>query len=158
LLLNKGGYMRSLRISLAVIIMGLTATLQAKGPTVRLTLSGAALPAPVEITDAQLLSTSNVFEGSFLGARSNEPPLSTPRYRVWFHVESPAWMKRPVEVKYVVIYAKDPQTGGGLIYLPGRNEEGYHLNVGTILRDSRDGVWQSASPQWAKAVNRYLPR
>jgi hypothetical protein len=147
------------RSSLAVIVaIGLAVTLQAKGSTVRLHVTGAALPVPLDITDPQLLASSNVFEGSFLGMPRSEPPPSVPRYRVSFHVEYPAWMKRGVEVKYVVTYARDPQSGEGLIYLPGRGEEGYRLNVGTILRDGKDGVWQSASQRWADALNRYLPR
>jgi hypothetical protein len=145
-------------LAVAIVAMCLAATLQAKGSTVRLTVTGAALPAPIDITDSQLLLSSNVFEGSFLGPRRNEPPTSLPRFRVSFHVESPAWMKRGVEVKYVVVYVRDPRGGEGLIYLPGRGEEGYGINVGTILRDGRDGVWQSASQQWADALNSYLPR
>ena len=35
---------------------------------------------------------------------------------------------------YVVSYAFDAATGHGYVYLPGRSDKGYYLNVGTILR------------------------
>jgi hypothetical protein len=66
-------------------------------------------------------------------------------------------MNAGVQVKYVVLYVKDARTGQGFVYLPGRGEEGYWLNVGTILRDGQDGTWQVASPSWANAMNKYLP-
>ncbi len=42
--------------------------------------------------------------------------------------------------------------------LPGRNEEGYRLNIGLIIRDDHDGRWHQASPVWAELLNGYLPR
>jgi hypothetical protein len=66
-------------------------------------------------------------------------------------------MKQPVQVKYVLIYAKDPVRDSGFIYLPGRGDDGYRVNIGTIIRDRQDGQWMSASPGWARALNKLLP-
>lgn len=139
------------------LTLGLVGALHAKGATVKLTITGTTLTQPLELTDPVLLASSNVFEGSFLGTQRIQPDPSLPRYRVSFHVQPPRWMKRDVEVKYVVLYAKNAQTGEGFIYLPARDEDGYRLNIGTILRDGRDGTWQAASPTWANALNKHLP-
>jgi len=143
---------------LALAVMAaFVGTLQAKGPTVKLTVSGPTLSLPLDITDARVLSSANVFAGGFLAGGSIAPDVSLPRYRVSFHVELPKWMNAGVQVKYVVLYAKDSKTGRGFIYLPGRGEDGYRLNVGTIVRDGQDGVWHLAASEWAAALNTYLP-
>lgn len=143
--------------SLAVVCVVLVASVAAKGATVRLTVDGSTLSEPLDILDARLLASSNVFAGGFLGARHNEPPRLYPRYQVTFYVESPGWMKRPIAPGYVLTYVKDPLTGQGFIHLPGRGDPGYRVNVGTVMRDGLDGTWLLASPEWSRAINRFLP-
>lgn len=139
--------------------MALVTTLTAKGPTVQLVITGAALATPITVTDATVLSDSNVFGGAFLGAIANPSSIDPtwPKYVVSFFVELPAWMNEGVQKKYVVYYAKHPQTGEGFVYLPAPGEEWYRLNVGTILRDGLEGNWLHASGGWAKGLNTYLP-
>ena len=84
-----------------------------RGATVKLTITGATLTQPLELTDAVLLASSSVYGGSFLGTPSVQPDPSLLRYRVSFHVQPPLWMKRGVEVKYVVVYAKNAKTRAG---------------------------------------------
>ena len=151
----KSGVIRGL---LAVAVMAaFVGTLHAKGPTVKLTVTGPTLSQPLDITDSRVLMSSHVFGGTFLAGRSIAPDASLPRYKVSFHVELPKWMNAGVQVKYAVLYAKDSKTGRGFIYLPGRGEDGYRLNVGTIIRDGQDGMWHSAASEWAAALNTYLP-
>jgi hypothetical protein len=128
----------------------------AKGPTVMLSVTGPALRHAVDIKDAQLLAASSVYEGAFISSPAAAPPGRLPRYTIAFHVEAPAWMRRPADVKYVVGYAADPNTGGGFVYIPARCEPGYAINAGTIERAGSEGRWFRADGQWASALNRYL--
>jgi hypothetical protein len=147
-----------IRVLLAVAVTtALGGTLHAKGPTVKLTVIGPRLSHPLDITDSHVLMSSQVFAGAFLGGESTAPDASLPRYKVSFHVELPRWMNAGVQVKYVVLYAKDSKTGRGFVYLPGRGEDGYRLNVGTIMRDGQDGMWHAAASDWAARLNAYLP-
>ena len=59
---------------------------------------------------------------------------------------------------YVVSYVRDPQSGSGFVYLPGRGEEGWAMNVRTILRDGQDGRWHHADREWSDALARALAR
>jgi len=62
-----------------------------------------------------------------------------------------------VKTMYTVSVTRDARTGGLWLYLPGRGEPGYALNVRTILRDTQDGRWHRPSPAWASALAKYLP-
>ena len=133
--------------------------LDAKGPTVKLTLTGPGLAAPIEIVEPAILAGSNVYAGSFIGERiAVAPRVERPIYTVSFHVQSPEWMRRPVKAMYAVSVARDTRTGALWLYLPGRGEAGYALNVGTILRDGQDGHWHRPPLAWASAIGTYLPR
>ena len=112
---------------------GASIGLDAKGPTVKLTLTGLGSP------------------------RRSRPHVQTPIYTVSFHVQSPEWMRRPVKAMYAVSVARDAP-GALWLYLPGRGEAGYVLNVGTILRDGQDGHWHRPSQPWAAAIAKYLPK
>jgi hypothetical protein len=140
-----------------VVAMSIVRPAHAKGPTVLLTVTGPTLSRALEITDSRLLASSSVYAGSFLNGNCGKPDSSLPQYQVFFHVELPKWMNAGVQVKYVVVYAADPRTGEGFIYLPGRGDDGYGLNARTILRDGHDGRWHRASRQWAAVLNAYLP-
>ena len=43
------------------------------------------------------------------------------------------------------------------MYLPGRSEEGYAMNVGSMERDGHDGRWHHADAGWSSAIARALP-
>ena len=149
---------RILRASVvAALGVSLVQPVHAKGPTVRLVVTGASLVEPLDVTDPEVLGRSGVYGGTFLGDLVAEPDRSLSRYRVFFHVELPKWLNAGVQVKYVVTYVTDPRTGTSFVYLPGRGEDGYWLNVRTIIRDGRDGAWHKASDQWAAALGRHLP-
>ena len=142
----------------ALALIAASSALDAKGPTVKLTLSGPGLAQPVEITDPGLLHGSNVWMGSFLGATAAAAPaVMAPIYTVAFDVRLPEWQRAGVKTMYTVSVARDARTGGLWLYLPGRGEPGYTLNVRTILRDTQDGRWHRPSPGWASAIAKYLP-
>jgi len=141
-----------------VIALTLLATigLEAKGPTVKITITGRGLPAPIEIVEPAILAGSNVFEGSFIGETVDAAPqVKAPVYTVKFDVQPP--QNGPVKTAYAALVARDARTGALWLYLPGRGEDGYGLNVGTILRDGQDGHWHRPSAAWASAIAKYLP-
>lgn len=139
--------------------MALVTTLAAKAPTVRLEIAGDGLVKPITVTEPGILRDSNVFSGFFLAEIASSTSIDTawPRFALSFFVESPAWMGRKVEKRYVVYYARHPQTGQGFVYLPAAGEAWYDFNVRTILRNGLEGNWLHASERWARALNAYLP-
>jgi hypothetical protein len=137
-----------------LVTSAMAARIAAKGTTVRLTLAGPALSSPVEVTSPDAIA-ANVWAGNFIENPTTEPDKAFPRYAVSFYVESP---RGPVRMMYVVYYVRNPQTGQGLVYLPGRGEEWYRLNVSTILRDGQDGKWHEAESGWSEAIAAVLPQ
>jgi hypothetical protein len=135
-----------------------SSALDAKGTTVKLTLTGPGLARAVEITDTGLLDGSNVWMGTFIGETVGAAPqVTTPIYTVTFDVLLPEWQRAGVKTMYTVSVARDARTGGLWLYLPGRGEPGYTLNVRTMLRDTQDGHWHRPSAAWAAALAKYLP-
>jgi|SRR5689334_11142532 hypothetical protein len=143
----------------ALAVTALSIGLEAKGTTVKLTLTGPDLAAPIEIVEPAILEQSNVWEGSFIGvALDTAPRVSASIYTVRFDVQPPEWMRQAPRAMYTVQLARDARSGELLLYLPGRGDAGYALNMTTMLRDTDDGRWHRPSSTWASSVERYLPR
>jgi hypothetical protein len=157
-------------VALPVIFLLLVnpARLFAKGDTVKIAIHGANLKTPIQITDRKVLANIQVWSG--LGTSSSEsgfnpkapsfiidwsqgptaqPPKGLPHYEVSFYANMPS-----EQLIYVVSYAFDASTGHGYVYLPGRNDKNYYLNVGTILRGV-EGNWFHSWTQW-DAVAKHL--
>jgi len=146
------------RVLLIACLVSAPIGLEAKGTTVKLTLTGPGLAAPVEIVEPAILHGSNVWEGSFLGETLDAPPPgATATHTLTFEVQTPEWMRQPPRTMYTVLLARDAKSGGLLLYLPGRGEPGYRVNVSSMLRDTQDGHWHRPSASWAAALARYLP-
>lgn len=143
--------MRTGSLAALLALFAMAATLAAKGATVRLTVTGPGLSSPVEVVSPGALS-ANVFEGNFIGSPTDEPGKSLPRYTVSFYVATP---RNPVRIMYVVSYVRNQHTGQGFVYLPGRGEEWYRLNVSTILR-GQEGEWHRADAAWSDAITAAL--
>ena len=155
-----------IRILLAfAVVAGLGAQAPAYLPkqTVKLVINGPGLRDNVDITDRASIA-ANVFGGEFMTTHADEPDKAWPRYRVAFHIYG---RERGVHLGYAVTYVRNPKTGEGFVYLPGRGEPDYGLNISTIMRDgtdspgaqpARDGQWQHADADWSKALNAHLPR
>ena len=131
--------------------------LEAKGTTVKLTLVGPGLAALVEIVEPAILDRSNVWEGSFLGELADAPGVTQAPYTLNFDVQPPEWMRQAPRTMYTVRLARNAKSGGLLLYLPGRGESGYQLNVSTMLRDTHDGHWHRPPAAWASAIAKYVP-
>ena len=72
---------------LAIALLVIAASVEAKGPTVKLTLTGPGLARAIEITEAGLLDGSNVWAGAFIGeAAAAALVVNGPIYTVAFDV------------------------------------------------------------------------
>jgi len=143
--------MRSTTAAVVVLCAATGITLAAKGPTVKLTMAPTTGAPPIHITAGD--SLVHVWSDDFLGPIAVEPGAALERYQMAFHVLPNR--SRDVQVMYVVTYARNTATGESFVYLPGRGEEYYWLNVSTILR-GHEGRWHRAVPKWADAVNKGL--
>jgi hypothetical protein len=135
-----------------LIFLGMPEAASAKSPTVKITISGGGLTSAIEVTDARILDISNVWSGQFLDrsrGTAKEPSRSLPRYEVSFYIKI---AENEVRKKYVLYYCPNPAAEPGYIYLPGKGETWYSLNVGAILRDGQDGKWNYASPAWEDLI------
>jgi hypothetical protein len=95
-----------------------------------------------------------VYAGTFIGAPSAAPDAAWPRYAVTFDIQTRDGVKATA---YMLDYAKSRWTGEGFIHLPGRGDERYRINIGTIMRDMQDGAWHRASDEWRRAIDPLLP-
>jgi hypothetical protein len=143
--------MRSTTAAVVLLCAATGISLTAKGPTVKLAIVPAHGAAPIHITAGDALV--HVWSDDFLGPVVPQPAAALEQYQMTFHVLPNR--SRVVQVMYVVTYARNPATGESYVYLPGRNEEHYSLNVSTILR-GHEGRWHRAVPRWADAVNTSL--
>lgn len=142
-------------------------SLFAKGQTVKITIQGADLKTPIQITDPKVLTDIQVWSGK--GTYSNEPRLEEPSFIIdWSHgstAEPPKALPRyevsfyanlPNErLVYVVLYAFDAVTGQGYVYLPGKNDENYRLNVHAIIRGV-EGKWFHSWSRWDAVAQRRI--
>ena len=148
---------RLLATSLALGLLTIApAQLFAKANTVRIKISGAGLHVPIEITDAKTLANFWVWGGPGSGPYKTQsfivdwarpvapPPSSFVRYTVHFYGAAKASQDRLI---YVVHYAYDPSTRHGYVYIPGKKDKGYQLNVSAILRGV-EGNWFRAWNLW----------
>ena len=120
----------------------------AKARTAKIVISGGVLTTTIEVTDPRILDASNVWTGPFLDnskAATKDSPTDLLRYEVSFYIKVADDRFRK---KYVVYYYPNSASQQGYIYLPGKAETWYFLNVQSIIRDQRDGKWNYASPTW----------
>src|SRR6267142_2865909 len=104
----------------------------AKAKTTKITIEGADLKRPIEITDRQILANFNVWTGPGTGSNApgfnaNAPgfiidwsqgsvtkvPQNLRRYQISFHADPNE------QVVYVVYYACNPSSDNGYVYVPG---------------------------------------
>jgi hypothetical protein len=163
--------MRSLIVACFAAL--LVVPLHAKGLTTRIVITDNTSGAKSEITDRSLLDQFNVWAGrgtyvTRQGQRTEgtngfiidwpagiaeSRPANLRRYEVRFYV---ADRRTSVEkLAYVVFYEHDKASGKGYVYLPGRSDEHFGLNVGSIHRRV-EGNWLHASGAWLRAVHQIV--
>lgn len=159
-----------LRIGLFLVIYALLVALisgqaYAKGETSKIVIKGPGLPSPIKIIDPKILADFQVWSGpgtssdekvSFIVNWSQgvvtEPPSGLPRYEVLFYAKL-----RGEQLIYIVSYEYDPATKQGYVYLPGKTDEWYNLDVSTIYHGV-EGHWFHASRAWEEATRLLLAK
>lgn len=168
-----------MRVFLAAVVLTalLAASLVAKGATTRIVITDIARGTVTEITDRAVLEQFHVWAGR--GTYSGPPdrqtegtqgfivdwtagavdqrPSQLRRYELKFYVSPKRALPSSVaanppadELAYVVLYEHDPATGRGYVYLPGKSDDHFRLNVRTIHR-GLEGQWLRASNAWESA-------
>lgn len=158
---------RIVALSAVYLLLAGPASLLAKAPTLKIVIQGPDLKTPIQITDGKVLANFQVLSGkgtyaieprleepSFIVDWSEgptvEPPNALPRYEVLFYAD------RPNErLVYAVSYAFDSVTGEGYVYLPGKSDENYALNVHTIIRRV-EGKWFHSWAKWDSIAQRLI--
>lgn len=152
---------RAVAFAIALSLI-LASRLLAKGTTTKIVIEGADLAMPVEITDRNILANFHVWTGpgtfssqaafnpnapSFIIDWSQGPATEAPqalrKYQISFYSDELS-KQRPI---YVVYYALSPGSEQGFVYLPGKSEEWWGLNVSSILRGV-EGKWFHAWSTW----------
>jgi hypothetical protein len=147
----------------------LVASLAAKGPTTRIVIKDLDRGSVSEITDRSVLDQFHVWsgKGTYSGSPGQEHegtdgfivdwragiveqrPSQLRRYEISFYA---AMRNGPgEELAYVVLYENDPSTRQGYVYLPGRSDEHFRLNVRSIHRGV-EGQWLRANQAWQSAM------
>ena len=147
----------------------------AKGPTSRISIVDTARGTSIEITDPTVLSRFKVWDGPGTYSRTNgqdtegmdgfivdwrsgsldSRPIDLHRYEVKFYVRRHS---EPLEqLAYTVFYERDSSSGNGFVYLPGKSDGQYRLNVFSIHRGSGfEGHWFRANHEWEGTIGRLL--
>jgi hypothetical protein len=145
------------------------AQLLARSPTLKIVIRGADLTDAIEIRDRKTLADFEVWSGA--GTYSNEPGFdptapsfiidwsegsiaepsrALPRYEVLFYAD-----RHNERLVYAVLYAFDPISGEGYVYLPGKKDQSYRLNVHTIIRRV-EGKWFHAWAKWDNVAEQLI--
>jgi hypothetical protein len=152
------------RMALAVVLLNSLwilsdpSPLLAKAKTVEITIKGADLKTPIEISDPKILANFQVWTGPGTSTADRqgliidwsqgtvgEPPQALPRYQVSFHTDPNE------QIVYAVYYAFSPGAEQGYVYVPGESDEWYGLNVRSILRGV-EGKWFRAWSAWERVA------
>jgi hypothetical protein len=161
------------------ILLAVSAPLSAKGITAKITIKGADLTAPIEISDPEIVKHFSVWAGP--GVRVNgieqnegfiidwssgvvpEPPTGLHHYEVSFYVKY--WNRAlqhyetDEQLAYVVSYDCHPSSDQGYIYLPGPPDKEYRLNTRAILHGrGLEGNWFRATSSWQRIVRPLIAR
>jgi hypothetical protein len=163
-------------VSSLIVALLLSASLSAKGVTTRVTIRDTSLQTSFDLSDRSLLDRFNVWAGpgtfqtaAGRGAEGVEGfivdwkagvvdrPEGVRRYEVRFYVTYPN--SAAEQLAYVVFFEPGPSPDEGFIYLPGKSDEQYWLNVKAIYRGDRiEGHWFRATTAWQDAVRQVMSR
>ena len=151
--------------SLLTILMMLVCAPAAyfKGSPDKITIRGGKLARTIEITDRESLKGFDPWSGQFIDWNKGfvaNPPDRNYTFEVFFYKKWPGRHSRYDQGDLKLIYALRyyPGRNGepGYIYLPGKGEAFYDLNIGTIIRKDHDGRWLFASSAWEALFKRAL--
>src|SRR2546423_584331 len=165
---SSGGAMK--RTSAAafslLIISLLPGPLSAKGRTVKVTIKGAGLTTPLEITDPKVWQFP-IWSGPGVSRNAVEEtdgfiinwakgivvqvPAGLQQYEVSFYsgcIKGEGCRTTEPFLSYVVLYAYDRSTEQGYVYLPGRTDELFKFNHAMSHGHGFEGNWLYATREW----------
>jgi hypothetical protein len=151
-------FIGTFRFAVALLVVSHTtpAPAWAKGETSRLVLSCMGFSHPVEITSPAALTIENgPWGGGFIDSskgRVTVAPTNRRTCEVDFYVR---YSRRDERLAYVVYYYPGQGSGSGFLYLPGKGEPWYALNVSSMFRAGIDGTWRVASRRWEQALGQH---
>ena len=147
----------------------------AKGPTTRIVITGIRDARTVSLVEPTVLARFNVWDGpgtfsgppnqqiesttgfiaDWTGGAIASRPSGLSRFEVQFFVRDRG--TGPERLAYIVLYERDPKTGEGFVYLPGRTDANFQLNAESIHRGAGyEGHWFRASAAWQQATKTLL--
>jgi hypothetical protein len=148
----------------SLLILSVPAPLLAKGKTVKITIKGADLKIPIQITDPKILANFQVWTGPGTSTADRQsfiidwaqgpvrkPPESFRRYQIAFHTDPHE------QIVYVAYYAFSTGSEQGYVYLPGESDEWAGLNVRTIYHGV-EGNWFRAWSAWERVARPLIER
>jgi hypothetical protein len=135
--------------------------LAAKGQLTRITIQRDALSASVEIRDDEMLRRFSPWAGPGVWVEGVEQTQgfiidwssgvmagaqkAREVFEVRFYVKY--YPDRPEELAYLVFYAYDPEGSQDAVYLPGKDDAQYAINVRSIVRGI-EGKWFRPTSEW----------
>jgi hypothetical protein len=163
------------RLLALTAIVGILApvALLAKGETTRITITDNRTGQSISLTEPVTLAAFNVWSGhgTFSGSTGREVestegfiidwpegqvasrPNGLRQYEVKFYVRYRNGATE--QLAYVVLYETNESRSEGFVYLPGRSDQTYRLNVQAISRGV-EGNWFRASRAWQNVVGPLL--
>jgi hypothetical protein len=172
-----GNFMRRLyAIACSLVALAVASpSVWAKGDMIRIEIRGDALLKAVAITDPKIqnfhvwtgpgvndvaVEDAEGFIANWKNGAVPRPPARVPRYEIsWYagcHQQANCRSTQPSLV-YVVVYARDRSSGEGFVYLPGKGEPSYDLNVRSIYRGV-EGRWFRTTESWDRFVDPVITR
>jgi hypothetical protein len=165
--------MKGLAVLLGCIVALFTIDVSsyAKGRTVKVVIAAEHSSTPIESSD-EAVGRFGIWEGpgvvignvpqakGFIADWSkgviSERRSGLKRYKVSFYegckfTDSSACHSEEPDLAYVVFYEYDPSNGQGYVYLPGKGDEWYDLNVRSIYRRV-EGNWFISTDEWQSFV------
>ena len=161
---------RSFAYGFALVIL-ISTPVFAKGYTVKITIEGAGLTTPLDITTPEvgefaIWAGPGVFHGKYKDEETEgfiidwpkgivaELPAGLQEYKVSFYTgcyESELFCRDSTpRLSYVVSYAYNPSAEQGYVYLPGRMDPEFQFNYAMYHGHGFEGHWLRATTQWEK--------
>jgi len=134
------------------MLLALPTAAWAKGDTARLVLTCVGFARPIEIRNPAALAPENgPWGGGFIDSTKGAVTAAPTRRvcQVDFYVR---YSKHDERLAYVIYYYPGTNGASGYVYLPGRNEPWYWMNVSAMFRKGIDGTWRVASRRWEEAL------
>ena len=165
---------RVIGAAVSLLIVFTTINVFAKGTTTKVIITSPELQSPMEISDPAVLKNFNVWSGpgtffsngvegtevegkegfiiDWVSGVVTELPNGLRQFQLSFYVRhaNRPFSEQTDQLAYIVSYAVDSATGQGYVYLPGKADEAYGLNVKAIYREC-EGNWFRATAQWQSA-------